>query len=62
MLKSPLIPLCKRGRKRVFPLPFLKEELNTIESYTCSSAQKSANTNWLAIHFYWHEFIGSRDV
>jgi len=28
----------------------------------CLLAQKSANTNWLARHFYWHELTGSRDV
>jgi len=31
-------------------------------SYMCSLVQKSANTNWLARHFYWHELTGSRDV
>jgi len=38
------------------------EELNTMGSYMCSLVQKSANTNWLARHFYWHELTGSRDV
>ena len=28
----------------------------------CSLVQKSANTNWLARHFYWHDLTGSRDV
>jgi len=39
-----------------------REELNTMGSYMCSLVQKSANTNWLARHFYWHELRGSRNV
>jgi hypothetical protein len=39
-----------------------REELNTIGSYMCLLAQKSANINWLGKRSYWHEFIGSSDV
>jgi len=45
-----------------FPLPYLREELNTMGSYMCWLAQKSANTNWLARRSYWHEFTGSSHV
>jgi len=44
------------------PLNEHREELNTIVSYMCLLAQKSASTNWPARRFYWHELTCSRDV
>jgi hypothetical protein len=46
----------------LLPLNKHREELNTVGSYKCSLAQKSANTNWLARLSYWHKPSGSKEV
>lgn len=55
-------PLLLTSFVGLLPLHEHREELNTMGSYMCLLAQKSAETNWLARRSYWREFAGSSDL